>query len=1813
MLFEHEELLDQTAYTQPALFALEVAMAELLLSWGQVPDVVVGHSAGEYAAAVIAGVMGLEAGLGLIAKRGELMGRVLAGGAMEPVLAEFEAYARGVEFRAAERGLVCELTGEVVAGGQVLGAEYWRRHAREAVQFGTSVQTLAELGVGLLVEVGPQAVLLELAAGGWPTGGEPPMKVALLRRGRGEMRQMAEAVAQMYVRGLTVDFGAWDRPWRRRKLALPTYPFQRTRHWVERKKGASTGRSAHRLLGPRQDLASGEIVYASELGYRQQPWLGDHRLYQTVVVPGATYAAMALCGGSLPAQLRDVVFHEPLLFQDDAGRELQLLFSAAGERGEQRFTVHSRARGEDSASWVQHASGLREALEPVAGPDDASTTSVENLRGRMQAWPVEKLFAQYARLELELGPAFRAIRSLWRGPGEALAELVMPDALVRQHDHEPIHPALLDACSQVFGAIPFEAIEGVEEVFYAPMYYGRVTLYEPLPSHFFCHASASPEVSGAAETRTFVLELITAAGRLLGRIENFTVKRAPRKAFLRGVRSEANQLLHRLDWRDQPFQGAPNGFGKGSWLILADTRGIGRRLAEKLKQRQQKCVLVVPGEAYHRLDEESYVVPIDDDVAWRSLLREPLLAGASLQGIVHLWSLDAIPNALTAAGALERDAHVSCGSLLALVRALTKGDGLLDRGLWLVTNGAQSAGSVAVQSPNQSALWGMGRVLQLEHSDLACRLIDLDDPVTESALDELTEELGRPAVENQIAFRGHQRLVPRMLRVAVKDQRPVSFRDNATYLITGGLGGIGLETARWLVARGVRHLVLNGRSAPSEQARMVIAQMQAHGASVEVVRADVSNEAEAGRLLAHIRGSMPPLAGVFHLAGLARDGVLVSQTWPQFQEVIAPKMQGAWNLHKLTADQPLDWFVLFSSAAGLLGNPGQANYAAANAFLDALAHYRRSALGLPAISIEWGAWSEIGLAARRAGALASQFDGTGMGWMTPPQALQALEHALGGNDPCVAALSMDWPAFARRVGRAFVPPLLAELVEFPAKNAPVRSSSRLLGGLRDAPSQEHVARLIEFVGQAVRQVLQIEVPLDAHTEFSELGMDSLMAVDLRNRLQHEFEGHLHLPYALAFQYTNVAALARYLSDQLRAEPSAISGVTGSETSRGNPVDQAVGAQIGRETTARSEDLGVSVSSMGPVRAADGEGHGRAKPPAAVRGQVADSDLDARRRAASSRIPAFGPIAIVGVSGRFPGARDLGSFWQNLADGKSSITEVPPGRWLGEKAGAAGARALDPAYIRWGGFLDGIDEFDAAFFNIARAEAEQIDPQHRLLLQEGWKALEDAGYSQGELAGKACGVFVGIGPSDYYTQLAELHAHTLPGNLGSGLTGRLAYLLDWTGPCLAVDTACASSFSAIHLACASLMRRECDLTLAGGVHIATGPRVFMATAQMGLLSPTGRSRTFDAAADGWVMSEGVGAMVLKRLEDAERDGDHIYGVIRGCGINQDGAKAGFTSPKAAAQTALQRRVYEQAGINPESVDYLEVHGMSTVLGDEIEMFALRESFAAFTSQKRFCAVGSLKPNIGHPFYAAGMASVLKVLLALRHGQIPPLIAPDQVNQGLGFDASPFYLNTTLTEWKRRNERPRRAAINGLSASGANCHLIIDEYVPEPRGVGGSSPGLSPVLLPISARDAAHLRESVSNLLEFLERTPGLRLLDVAFTLQVGRQEMEERVAFTASSLDEARTKLSLFLSGAASAELHRNRVETTAAGAALLVSGDEGKQFLAATIRNRSLDKLARLWTTGVDIDWHLLYQDAQPHRVSLPTYPFSRERYWIPR
>ena len=482
-----------------------------------------------------------------------------------------------------------------------------------------------------------------------------------------------------------------------------------------------------------------------------------------------------------------------------------------------------------------------------------------------------------------------------------------------------------------------------------------------------------------------------------------------------------------------------------------------------------------------------------------------------------------------------------------------------------------------------------------------------------------------------------------------------------------------------------------------------------------------------------------------------------------------------------------------------------------------------------------------------------------------------------------------------------------------------------------------------------------------------------------------------------------------------------------------------------------------------------------------------------------------PVAIIGMAGRFPGADDTNAFWDNLRAGRSSTDECPTERWDIRDLYDPRPQQPGKTNCKWVGFLRDIDDFDALFFNISPREAEVTDPQQRLFLEHAWKALEDAGYADRDLNGTRCGVFVGVGAGDYIHRLTAEgvtpDGYAFMGNANSILAARIAYFLNLKGPCLSVDTACSSSLTAIHLACESLGQGTSELALAGGVCLLNTPGFFLAAGNAGMLSPSGQCRAFDQGADGFVPGEAVGVLVLKPLTAAQRDGDTIYGVLEGSAINQDGRTNGITAPSAPAQTALELDVYQRFGINPETISYVEAHGTGTRLGDPIEIEALSRAFRRFTERRQFCAIGSVKSNVGHTMSAAGVVSVIKVLLALRHRELPPSLHYERENPAIGFANTPFFVNAFLREWIPTGaDGVRRAAVSSFGFSGTNVHLVLREAPPPPP----PAPVPAPYLATLSARTPDALQRRALDLEAWLRRQPsqGFDLAAVCCTLNVG---------------------------------------------------------------------------------------------------------------
>jgi acyl transferase domain-containing protein/aryl carrier-like protein len=916
--------LDQTHIAQPLLFALEYALAQMWQSWGVKPSVVMGHSLGEYVAACVAGVFGLEEGLRLVAERGRLMQKLPANGTMaalfvdesrvsdviadypetisiaalngpantvisgltadvdkvlrtfedrgvkaqnlrvshafhsplmDPMLDEFESLLSTVTFSRPRIGMISNLTGKAAPGDEMTDPGRWRRHARQPVRFVDSVQTLAAQGVELFLEVGPHPVLSTL---GPQCLGQAAMHwLPSLRRGRSDWQQLLASLAQLYVHGVKVDWSSFENGFYRRKIALPTYPFQRKRYWI--------------------------------------------------------------VGDSLPA-----------------------------------------------------------------------------------------------------------------------------------------------------------AVE-----------------------------SDAPQTS----------------------------------------RVEIDNLLYAVEWIPQELaiQGPPKHLKPDTlWVILADRTGVGEAYAKTIGDAGGIAALVFCGESFTQTGPERFAINPYAKEDYARLLDALSASAVAAIEIVHLWSLDAPVTGETDEEDLAQF-RLPCGSVLHILQSLYALGKLESTHLWIATGGAQSTPPARPGTIAQRALWGLGRTLNLEHPGFLQRLMDVTVTDPAAASGQLSNEIHSDARDFQVRYAGHVRQVARLKRLPSPVGSPPMIQSGETYLVTGGLGALGLEVAEWLADHGARHLVLVGRSKPSEAAQSRIRSLEKAGCKVVIRQMDVTDKASVNRLLADIHRTTAPLTGIFHAAGVLDDGILLNQDWSRFEKVLAPRALGAWNLHRATRNLELRFFVLFSSAVSVFGSAGQANYAAANAYLDALAQYRTNA-GLPGLSIAWGPWLKSGMAAGISNGRNARLAMTGFEMIPPEVGQRALTLALGQGEPQVCAASVDWEKFGAQLRPAddnlFFSTLVGNLVSRQIIDNSAPPKRLWLARWQERPDHQSQLFLQSYLGSQLARIVGLDAAsLSPEKSLIDYGVDSLMLNELSNLIRQDFGFSLHLREVYA--NPTIAQLSVYIETGLRREPQPV--------------------------------------------------------------------------------------------------------------------------------------------------------------------------------------------------------------------------------------------------------------------------------------------------------------------------------------------------------------------------------------------------------------------------------------------------------------------------------------------------------------------------------------------------------------------------------------------------------------------------------------------------------------------------------------------------
>ncbi|KUN75064.1 polyketide synthase [Streptomyces griseoruber] len=1040
-------------------------------------------------------------------------------------------------------------------------------------------------------------------------------------------------------------------------------------------------------------------------------------------------------------------------------------------------------------------------------------------------------------------------------------------------------------------------------------------------------------------------------------------------------------------------------------------------------------------------------------------------------GVLSLLALDESPYA--PGTALDNGLALTT----ALVQAL--GDAGVTAPLWIATRGAVCTGRAdRPAAPVQAQAWGLGRIAALEYPQRFGGLVDLPAELDDRALVRLVAALSGAVQEDQVAVRGSALFTRRLERAVLPDPAPAAWTPTGTVLVTGGTGGVGAQVARWLARNGAGHLLLVGRRGPDAPgAAELEAELTALGARVTLAACDAADRDQLAALLAAVPADQP-LTAVVHAAAVLDDGVLDGLTPERAETVLRPKVAAALHLHELTRDLELDAFVLFSSLAGTLGGPGQGSYAAANAFLDALAR-QRHADGLPATSVAWGAWGGGGLASGDTGERLAR---AGMPAMEPESALTGLQQAVSAGEPVLALADVRWETYAfAHSDRA--PRVLADLPEVRAalatRGTPVTDGgdgNALTGRLAGLPYDDQRRELLSLVRTLAAAALGYTGAdqVDEERAFRDLGFDSLTAVALRNTIA-ESTG-LRLPVTLVFDHPTAVALAAKLHEELFG-------------AAGLPADPAPAGTLRPVAT---DDDPVVIVSMG------------------------------------CRYP-----------GGVDGPEDL---WRLLAQGGDAVSAFPEDRgWDLDGAFDPDPDRPGTFYARGGGFLYDAHHFDPEFFGMSPREALAVDPQQRLLLETSWEAFERAGIDPRTVRGSATGVFVGSNYHDYGSRVQrapkDFEGYLATGSAGSVASGRISYTFGLEGPAVTVDTACSSSLVALHMAAQALRSGECTMALAGGVTVISSLDTFIEFSRQRALSPDGRCKAFSDDADGAGWAEGVGVVLLERLSDARRNGHPVLAVLAGSAVNQDGASNGLTAPSGPAQQRVIRQALAAAGLSPADVDAVESHGTGTRLGDPIEAQALMATYGQDRPADRPLLLGALKSNIGHTQAAAGVGGVIKMVLAMRHGVLPRTLHADRPSTSIDWTEGAVALLTEAVEWPEDAGRPRRAGVSAFGISGTNAHVILEQPPVEAPGTSDRSPrpaaeaetpeapaaaGVVPWVL--SARGADALRAQAVRLLAHLEDPEGEHTatpLDIAHTLALGRTGFDHRAAAVGRDHDELR--------------------------------------------------------------------------------------------
>lgn len=1164
-----------------------------------------------------------------------------------------------------------------------------------------------------------------------------------------------------------------------------------------------------------------------------------------------------------------------------------------------------------------------------------------------------------------------------------------------------------------------------------------------------------------------------------------------------------------------------------------------------------------------------------------------------------------------------------------------------------------------VTAVNEAAA-ALFRSLYQENSEFNYHVIEL---ANKEMLMECLENEYREKEDIQVKYDSQKTRFVKDIIVTKRMNQENPFRNDATYVFSGGTGGIGKILLRKLVKQYHGNYILLGRSAESEDIKTFIGELSAYGSTIQYYTCNIAEQNEVSRVAADIENRYGEVNGIIHLAAVLHDGISILKKQEDFLEVIRTKISGAENLYQEFRSNQLEFITFCSSISALTGSIGQCDYSFANSYLELFALQINQVEGRNiANAVGFPLWANGGMKPVQ--------NLTGSKGITNEEGIELFLSAYGFENKVIYYVDQN----------------TLNLIQ----KAPVRDEIReTKHELHDSERYYEEQQLSELTQQYLVGIISEEMnistsKLTTEQDLNELGLDSIMVMEITKNIEKSLGT---ISKTLFFEHTQIKSIGAVLLEKKRDK-----------------------LELLFEDKLRKNTKKVTAKTI-PVQQKQKE-------------KTVTPKITPILQTKKEKKAACQDIAIIGMAGRFPMSNDMEELWDNISTGKDCIVEIPKERWDYRKYFDTDKNERGKSYSKWGGFIDNYDKFDPLFFKISPREADFLDPQERVFLETAWETVEDAGYTRDELSKVKVSVFVGVMYNHYQLfNVEEGLRGEVPVQNGSyaSIANRVSYILNLHGASIAIDTMCSSSLTSIHLACQSIRDGESDMALAGGVNISSHPLKYIMLSQQKFLSTDGRCRSFGEGGDGYVPGEGSGSILLKSLEQAEKDGDRIYAVIKGSTINHGGKTRGITVPSPAAQTSMMRNTFDTYDIDPRSINYIETHGTGTSLGDPIEITGLENSFDILKETKQRCAIGSIKSNIGHTESASGVAAIAKVVLQMKHKQLVPSIHSDKLNPNIDFSSIPFYVQRKLEEWKpvqllengMEKRYPRRAGITGLGAGGSNAFVVLEEYEDKRE----YDDGTNEVLFVLSAKTQESLKAYASKMYQFITEdgegskysrkaltelleekltevvagtmqipveqldsdvsldslgidyvylnrivnevfdlfgivqpntTYGITsikelsdtlvenyeeeihsyfepqfqkkeekelpsLFEMAYMLQTGREQYEQRLAVITSSYEELSEKLFKYLEYKEEKGVCVSRQDTRNDAMSSVFNGEEGQRFIKSLFENQELDKIALIWCSGQDINWKNCYGNVKIRKCSLPTYPFKKELHWIPK